>query len=221
VDVASEAEVTEMIRATSADFGLDILVNNAGVSVSGPADAVPIEDWRWVVDVNLWAHVYAIRAALPIFRERGSGHLVHVSSAGGILGTPGLAAYCMTKFAVYGLAESVAVALHGTGVGVSVVCPLWVDTDITNRGRLTPDPQMGVDEATLKLLGREMLRTQGLPPEKVAESIVSGVEEDRFLILPHPEVQAFATAKWEDPERYIHRAAEVLDARRRLFGDSS
>lgn len=219
VDVSSEAEVTAMVRHAIDELGgLDVLVNNAGVAVSGPADATPIEDWKWIADINMWSHVYAIRAALPHFQERGSGHLVHVSSAAGILGAPGLPAYNMTKFAVFGIAESLAVSLQGTGVKVSVVCPLWVDTDITDRGRITADPNLGVDPATMKQLGRELLRTAGIPPEKVADAIVSGVEEDRFLILPHPEVLGIAQVKWADIEGYIQRASQAMLAQGTIFG---
>jgi NAD(P)-dependent dehydrogenase (short-subunit alcohol dehydrogenase family) len=220
VDVTSEKEVVSMVdRAIGAMGDLDVLVNNAGVTVSGPAETVPLEDWRWIVDINMWPHVYAIRAALPYFRKKGSGHLVHVSSAAGILGTPGFSAYSMTKFAVYGLAESVAVTLQDTDIGVSVVCPLWVNTDIGERGRLTIDPDLGLDPDSVRTLGREFLRTTGIPPEKVGEAIVSGVEEGKFLILPHPEVLQFAQIKWSDPERYIERAANALTTQRRFFGE--
>lgn len=219
-DVASEAEVNSMVDQTIGAFGtLDVIVSNAGVSVAGPAEATPIEDWRWAVDVNLWPHVYAVRRAVPYFKERGSGHLVHVSSAGGILGTPALAAYCMTKFAVFGLAESLAVSLHGTGIKVSVVCPLWVDTDIGERGRITVDPELGLDEEAARALGRQMLRDVGIAPEQVADAIVEAVETGRFLVLPQPEVLKFAQIKWADPERYIERAAEALNVQRRFFGE--
>lgn len=220
-DVAIEEEVAASLRRTIDEMGdLHVLVSNAGVSVSGPPEAVPIDDWRWIVDINMWAHVYGVRAALPYFKQQGRGHLVHVASAAGILGTPGLSAYCMTKFAVYGLAESLAVSLHGTDIEVSVVCPLWVDTDIVGRGRVTVDPSLGIDAEATKQLGREMLRSAGIPPEHVAEAIVSGVEERRFLILPHSEVLEFARVKWEDPESYIERAASALLAQRQFFGET-
>lgn len=220
VDVTSENEVVSMVdRAIGALGDLDVLVNNAGVSVSGPAETIPLEDWRWIVDINLWPHVYAIRAALPYFRKKGSGHLVHVASAAGILGTPGFSAYSMTKFAVFGLAESLATSLHDTEIGVSVVCPLWVDTDIGERGRITVDPALGLDAESAKSLGREFLRTTGIPPEQVGDAIVSGVEEGKFLILPSPEVLQFAQIKWADPERYIERAANALVTQRRFFGE--
>jgi NAD(P)-dependent dehydrogenase (short-subunit alcohol dehydrogenase family) len=220
-DVSSEEQFNGMVDRVIDEYGaLDVMVSNAGVSVSGPPEATPIEDWRWIVDVNMWPHVFAVRRLSGYFKQRGSGHFVHVASAAGIFGTPGLSAYTMTKFAVFGLAESLAVSLQGTGVGVSVVCPLWVDTEITMRGRLTPDPEMGIDGETLKMLGREMLRMQGIPPEKVADSIVGAVETGRFLVLPHPEVLDLAQGKWGDPDAYIARAAAVVTAQREMFGET-
>lgn len=216
-DVAVESEVNGMIERTIDELGaLDVLVNNAGVAVSGPAELTPIEDWRWIVNINLWAHVYAVRKVLPYFKERGSGHLVHVASAAGIFGTPGLPAYTLTKFAVFGLAESLAVSLEGTGIGVSVVCPMFVATDITTRGRLTVDPDLGIDEETMKAFSQQILQVAGIPPEQVGEAIVTAVEEGRFLVLPHPEVLDIARTKWQDPEDYLKRAAEAF-AQRTLF----
>lgn len=220
-DVSSPREFEWLIDRTLDELdAIDVMVSNAGVSVSGSAEATPLEDWRWIVDINMWPHVYAIRKLSPYFKERGTGHFVHVASAAGIFGTPGLPAYTMTKFAVFGLAESLAVSLHGSGIGVSVVCPLFVDTDIIHRGRIAPDPDLGLDEEATRTLGREMLRLQGIPPEKVGDSIVEAVETGRFLVLPHPEVEQIAQGKWKDPEGYIGQAAEVMKARRQLFGES-
>lgn len=220
VDVASESEVTSMIERTIADLGdLDVVVNNAGVSVSGPAEITPIEDWRWIMDINVWAHVYSTRAALPYMKDKGSGHLVFVASAAGILGTPALSAYCMTKFAVAGLAESLAISLHGTGIGVSVVCPLWVQTDIAMSGRVSIDPDLAFDVDATKAMANEMLKGVGIAPEDAAAKIVDGVENGHYMILPHPEVLKYAQIKWHDPDRYIERAASALQAQREFFGE--
>lgn len=214
VDVSSEGEVTSMVRRTIEEMGsLDVLVSNAGVSVSGPPELVPIEDWRWIVDINLWAHVYAVRAALPYFKERGSGHFVHVASAAGIFGAPGLSAYSMTKFGVFGLAESLAVSLRGLGIGVSVVCPMFVNTDIVLRGRTTQDPSVEIDPEVLRTFSRELLRSQGIPPEQVGEAIVEAVETGRFLVLPHPEVLRMVQSKWADPDGFIGQASEAAAVR--------
>lgn len=210
-DVAKEDQVTSMIERTIDELGgLDLVVNNAGVSVSGPPELTPIEDWRWIVDVNMWAHVYAVRAALPYFKEKRSGYFVHVSSILGIAGSPIVPAYSMTKYAVFGLAMSLATSLVGSGIGVSVVCPMWVDTDIALRGRNTTDLSLQVDAETARKFAREMIRQRGISPEKVAESIVDGVAADRFLILPHPDALNIVQSQWTDIEGFVARAMENL-----------
>lgn len=220
VDVASEEVVAGMITETIEKMGaLDVLVNNAGVFVTGPAESTSMDDWKWVTDINVWPHVYAIRAALPYFKERGSGHLVHVASAAGILGTPGLSAYCMSKFAVFGLIESLAISLYGSGIGVSLICPLWVNTGLMDRGRTNVDPLLALDESDVRALGREFLQATGISPDQVAEAMVDAVVEEKFLVLPNPEVLKFAQIKWSDPERYIRRAAEVQNEQRKFYGE--
>ncbi len=221
-DVSKEDGVEATVQRAREELGeIDAAVLNAGVSVSGPAESTPVDDWRWVFDVNVMQHVYFVRRLLPSFKKRREGHLVHVASAAGILGTPGLAAYCASKHAVVGLAESLAVTLHGSGIGVSVVCPLWVNTDITDRGRITFDPDLGLEEEVARTMARELLRGAGIPPEQVAAAIVQGIEEQKFMILPHPEVLQFAQIKWSDPERYVERAAEALKVQRQAFGERS
>ena len=220
-DVTKEQDVVAMVNGTVEAFGsIDVLVNNAGVSVSGPAEVMPLEDWHWIMDINVWSHVYGVRAALPIMKQQGTGHLVHVASAAGIMGTPALAAYCMSKFAVFGLAESLAISLHGSGIGVSVVCPLWVNTDISLHGRSTIDPSLDIDPDASKEIAREWLREAGIPAEKVSEAIVEAVETNRFLVLSHPEVLEIARKKWADPERYIERASVRQQMQKQLFGEA-
>lgn len=206
-----ESMITDSIRALGR---LDVLVNNAGVGLTGPAEATPDEDWRWIIDVNVWPHVYAIRTVLPYFKERGEGHLVHVSSAAGILGTLDSDAYCLTKFAVYGLAESMAIRLHGTGIGVTVVCPQWVATDIVEHGRIVSDEDIDPDQAKANLGG--IIKSVGIPAERVGQDIVEGVEQNRFLVLPHPEILKFAQLKWSDPEAYIAKASRAQKTQQHL-----
>ena len=221
-DVAKEDEVRGLVDTSVAELGgMDVFVSNAGVSVSGPAESIPLEDWHWIVDINMWAHVWAVRACLPRLKAQGKGHLVHIASAAGILGTPALSAYCMTKFAVVGLAESLAVSLQGTGVGVSVVCPLWVTTDIVNSGRVTLDPDLPLSVEESKQMADTMLRSGGIAPSKVGADIADAVEQERFMVLPHPEVLKFAQAKWADPERYVRRAAEALSVQSEFFGEAT
>ena len=217
IDVTQEAQIDHMITETIKVLGrLDVLVNNAGVGLSGPTEATTVDDWRWIMDINVWSHIYAVRAVVPYFKDRGEGHLVHISSAAGILGTMDSEAYCATKFAVYGLAESLAIRLHGTNIGVSVVCPQWVATDIFEHGRIASDEPVDVDAVKANLGG--LIKAVGLPPEQVAVDIVNGVEENRFLVLPHPEILKFAQLKWSDPEAYIGKAARAQRDRQHLSG---
>ena len=210
VDVAKADDFEGFITSLVAEHGrVDIAVLNAGVSVSGPAEQIPLDDWEWITGVNLWQHVYAIRALLPHFKERGDGHFVHVASAAALFGTPGLSPYSMTKFGVLGLAESLAVSLHGSGIGVSVVCPLWVATDIAERGRYSVDPETGIHPDAVKALGGQLLKTSGIPPSDVANAIMDAIDKGTFLVLPHPEVMSMVQAKWADPEGFIARAALV------------
>ena len=142
-DVGRRQDTEAMIDAAIAWQGhLDIVFCNAGVAVAGPPHLIPLEDWEWIASVNLWSHVWAVRRALPHMLERRSGHLVHMASASGLVGNPVTAPYVVTKFAVVGLAESLAVFCRGTGVGVSVVCPMVVDTDIATHGRVTFPPDV-------------------------------------------------------------------------------
>lgn len=217
IDVTQESQVDHMVTETIKALGrLDVMVNNAGVGLNGPAEATSIEDWRWIIDINVWSHIYAVRAVLPYFKDRGEGHLVQIASAAGILGTLDSDAYCATKFAVYGLAESMAIRFHGTGIGVTVVCPQWVATDIVEHGRMASEQEIDVESAKANLGG--VLKAVGIPPEKVAADIVSGVEEDRFLVLPHPGILKFAQLKWSDPEAYIAKASRAQKNREHLTG---
>ncbi|MEO7802932.1 MAG: SDR family oxidoreductase [Actinomycetota bacterium] len=214
-DVSLESDVHAMVeRAIKEAGGLDVIVCNAGVAVFGPAENVAIEDWRWMTDINVWAAVYAIQAALPYFKEKGSGHFVFISSAAGIFGTLDSVAYCMTKFAVYGLAEALAVSLDGSGIGVSVVCPQWVNTNLVDRGRVGVAPGEDADE--VKAETSRKVQAAGIPPESVADAIVAGVKEHRFLILPHPEILPLAQFKWSDPDGYIPKAARAHRAGRHM-----
>lgn len=210
VDVADARRMEQLCLAVIDEMGgVDVAVLNAGVSVSGPPDQIPLEDWEWICGINLWQHVYAVHFLLPHFKQRGAGHFVHVASAAALFGTPGLAPYSMTKFGVLGLAESLAVSLQGTDIGVSVVCPLWVATDIAERGRYSTDPVDEIHPDAVRALGSQLLKSSGIPASEVADGIVEAVKESKFLVLPHPEVMGMVQAKWADPEGFIERAAQV------------
>jgi NAD(P)-dependent dehydrogenase (short-subunit alcohol dehydrogenase family) len=192
-DVTDEAAVTALVEATLATHGrIDLFCSNAGV-FSGGGVEVETAAWQQVFAVNVLAHVHAARAVLPSMLERGSGYLLNVASAAGLLTTPGDAPYTVTKHAAVGFAEWLAVTYGDRGIGVSVVCPLGVATP------LLLDPlEHGSSAASLVAASGDVLS-----PEDVAGSVVEGLAEARFLILPHPEVGTYWAQKAADPDRWL------------------
>ena len=192
-DVADEAAVAALVERTLAAHGrVDLFCSNAGVFTGGGLE-VPTAEWQRVFAVNVLAHVYAARAVLPSMLERGSGYLLSVASAAGLLTTPGDAPYSVTKHGAVALAEWLAVTYGDRGIGVSVVCPLGVATP------LLLDPlEEGRPAASVVAASGEVIS-----PEDVAAAVVEGLAEERFLVLPHPEVGTYWAQKAADPDRWL------------------
>lgn len=218
-DVSRRGDVERLVRESISWQGhCDLFMSNAGVGVGGSPERIPLEDWEWVVGINLWPHVWATRLVLPHMLERGRGHLVHTASAAGVIGVPSLAPYAMTKFAVVGLAESLAVYCSGRGVGVSVVCPMVVATNITEGSRMTPDAELDPEtERMIRERQREMMDSSGIPPSDVATAVLDAVREERLYCFPHPELKGILDAKWEDPDAWVRSTADVWRAQREAF----
>lgn len=189
LDVSDEAAMTSAIEVAERDHGpIGLLVNNAGIATGGSVD-VPTEMWQKTWDVNVMAHVYAIRAALPGMLARGSGHILSTVSAAGLLTNIGAAPYAVTKHAALALAEWVAVTYGRSGIGVSALCPQFVDT-----------PMLDLFGDTSS---QEWVRGIAITTEDVADSVIAGLDEERFLILPHPEVATFFQNKANDYDRWL------------------
>lgn len=188
VDVASEAKVIRLVEQTTAHFGpIDLFCSNAGIATMGGVDASDA-DWQRTWDVNVMAHVYAARAVLPGMLVRGEGYLVQTASAAGLLTQIGSAPYALTKHAAVALAEWLAITHGDAGIGVSCLCPLGVETAML---RNAPG---GIGDH---------LRAGAMTAEAVAEAVVAGIAEERFLILPHPEVAEYFRHKADDYDRWI------------------
>jgi NAD(P)-dependent dehydrogenase (short-subunit alcohol dehydrogenase family) len=202
-DVADAAAVARLVAAAEERYGrVDILVSNAGLGVKAldldDALSEPDADWHRMWSVHVMAHVYACRAALPGMLGRGSGHLVSVASAAGLLSQAGDPAYSVTKHAAVGLAESLAITYGDRGIDVSVVCPQYVATAMT-----------GLDEAT------EAGSIPGvLTVEQAATTIADGIEQGSFLILTHPEVLGYFQKKAADYGRWLAGMRRVRDGLR-------
>ncbi|MDX6351846.1 MAG: hypothetical protein QOF84_6636 [Streptomyces sp.] len=167
--------------------GIDIFCANAGV---GSMAGVEAEDavWNRVWDVNVMAHVRASRELLPEWLERGGGRFVATVSAAGLLTMPGDAPYSVTKHAALAFAEWLAVTYKHRGIHVHAVCPQGVRTDMLR----------GAGEA-----GELVLAPTAIEPEDVAEAVMRGIADERFLILPHPEAADYYVARATDTDRWI------------------
>jgi len=178
VDVSDEQAMEKLADKVAAAYGVvDVLVNNAGIGLSGSFFDTTPEDWKKVLDVNLWGVIHGCHAFTPRFKEQRSGHFLNVASAAGFISVPGLAPYCVTKAAVVALSEALRIELAPHGVGVTVLCPTFFRTQIVESGR-------GLDaaarEAALKLMGRE-----GLQAAYVARRALESVDAGSLYAVPH------------------------------------
>ncbi len=189
-DVRSETEIQSLVNfAMSEHETVDLFCSNAGLAF-GETDhsaSASNEQWQICWDIHVMAHVYAARALLPMMIERRSGYLINVASAAGLLSQIGDAAYSTTKHAAVGLAESLAITHGADGINVSVVCPQYVAT-----------PLLGYEER-----GASNDAAGVISAENVADTIVRGIEDERFMILTHPEVHEFMQHKAADTDRWI------------------
>jgi NAD(P)-dependent dehydrogenase (short-subunit alcohol dehydrogenase family) len=186
-DVTDEPALVATLEATEKRFGpLDLVVSNAGIGIPGGVE-VPDEGWRRIWDINVMAHIYAARWAVPRMVERGGGYLLNTASAAGLLTQIGSAPYAVTKHAAVALAEWLAITHGDRGIKVSVLCPQAVRTAMT--AHTAKGGVAGVDGM--------------LEPEAVAEAVIQALDEERFLVLPHPEVGEYIRRKTADYDRWL------------------
>lgn len=202
-DVSKEASVQALAAATMERFGkVDVVCNNAGVGGRGDAWTGPLAGWDWVLGVNLYGVVHGIRAFLPHLVMGGGGHIVNTASIAGLY--PGFApAYDASKHAVVALSEGLygQMSMAGLGIGVSVICPGWVNTKIMESERnwpteLGPMPETEpIAEIAIGHVKRAI--SEGLTPAAVADLALTCVEEDRFWVFPQRDFLDLAVRRWE------------------------
>jgi NAD(P)-dependent dehydrogenase (short-subunit alcohol dehydrogenase family) len=184
-DVGREDDIANLVSTTVERFGrIDLFVSNAGIAVDGGIDT-PNDGWRKIIDVNLMSEVYAARHAIPHMLEQGSGYLLNVASAAGLLVIPDTVGYTVTKHAAIGFTEWLAVMYGDRGIGVSVLCPAAVLTPILAGKEDTPE---GMDAITT---------------EQLADIVVTGLAEERFMISTHAWVLEKFAIKARDYDEYI------------------
>lgn len=204
IDVADPDAVTSMVDHAQQHLGpVGLLCSNAGIGTGAGLDATD-DDWARSFDVNVLAHVYGARAVLPGMLERGEGGLLHTCSAAGLLTMIGDAPYAVSKHAAVAFAEWLAVTYGHRGIHVSALCPQGVRTPLLTEGLDAGEPAARAVAATGEVI----------EADAVAEAVVEGLDAQRFLILPHPEVVEHLRRKATDPDRWLRslgRVAASLD----------
>jgi len=193
-DVTQESAVQALVERTREAHGrVDIYCSNAGVGIGGGEEA-PDEAWRTSWDVHLMAHVYASRAVLPEMLERGDGYFLGTVSAAGMLNHILAAPYAVTKAAGLSFLEWLSIAYGDRGVRVSALCPQGVRTAM-----------LGMETR------RPFLQNGAIEPEQVADAVVEAMREERFLVLPHPEVADYFQRKASDYDRWLRGMRRLRD----------
>ncbi|MEM7140763.1 MAG: SDR family oxidoreductase [Actinomycetota bacterium] len=195
VDVTDEAAIRDLVESTERDIGpIGLFVSNAGYVTLGGLEA-PVEDLNAMWEVHVLAHLYAARAVIPHMADRGEGYLLNTASAAGLLSQFGSLHYAMTKRAAISLAEWIAITHGHQGIGVSVLCPQAVATNI---GVNSPQADM-IQGTAADVAGGDGT----LSPEDVADTVIEALREERFHVLPHAEVAEYVQRKGADVDRWI------------------
>jgi NAD(P)-dependent dehydrogenase (short-subunit alcohol dehydrogenase family) len=202
-DVAERPSVEALRDAALDRFGAVHLVhNNAGIGLGGPIWEVSEEDWRWILGVNLWGVIHGVATFTPLLIEQGEGHIVNTASIAGLIAAPFLGPYNATKQAVVAVSETLFKDLQAVAapIGVSVLCPGFVQTRIAESERNRPDwaPNRDVEGAMAVRGVVQNLVDDGIAPDTVADRVIDAVRSGTFYILTHPELEGAITTRFED-----------------------
>jgi len=202
-DVARVEEV-EALAATAerALGGVDLVVNNAGVAVGGRVGEVPLDDWRWIMGVNLWGVIYGCHVFAPRLRAQGSGHILNVASAAGLLAPPGMAPYNVTKAAVVALSETLSAELKDAGVGITVLCPTFFRTNIAASSRAVDNKQRALIE---KLMSQSKIQA-----DDVARLALDAAAHNELYALPHADGRWMWRLKRAAPSSFASMSAKIV-----------
>ncbi len=205
-DVTRPEQVAALADAVVRQFGsVDVVCNNAGIGPMAPLRDLTLNDWRWMLDVNLWGVIHGVTSFLPLLRANpNGGHIVNTASMAALMPVPGLVAYCASKYAVIGLSEAMAedLAVEGCNIGVSILCPGPVQTDLGTSTRNRPADLAGALK-DVKLEDSEQFQDQAvnwLSAEATAAQVLHAIRHNQRYVLTHPDML--------EPVAQRHRAIE-------------
>lgn len=203
-DVTDADSVAALAAATYARYGAaHVLCNNAGVGPAGTVLDMPLEDFHWIIDVNLYGVLHGIKAFLPAMIDQGEGHIVNTASVAGLLTQPAMSAYNVSKHGVVVLSESLFYELQmmEVPVGVSVVCPAWVPTRIVESERNRPGGATiptGPITDRVRASATRFMEASHRTVDEVADAVLDAIVEDRFYVITHPGIGPFIERRHED-----------------------
>lgn len=194
-DVTKLVEVQQLGNEMDRVFGgVDLVCNNAGVGSGGRVGEIAIEDWRWVIDVDLWGVIHGCHVFVPRLRAQKSGHVLNVASAAGLLCAPNMAPYNVAKAGVVALSETLVGELADDGVGVTVLCPTFFKTNIVDAGRFT-------DEKARRL-GKKMMDRAKHSADDIARSTIAAIERGDLYAVPMADGRWLWRIKRASPEGF-------------------
>lgn len=199
-DVGERSAVQALADAAWSRFGrVHIVFNNAGIAVSGPTHLASHTDWEWSMRVNLWGPIHGVECFVPrMIEQREGGHVLFTASFAGLVPNRDLGPYCVTKFGVVALAECLRKDISEHGIGVSVLAPMRVTTNIEYSKRNRPEAFGGpVHESVYSEEARQKLSGREVPVEPVAERVLSAIRGNSLYIHTHDEARPFVRRRWE------------------------
>jgi NAD(P)-dependent dehydrogenase (short-subunit alcohol dehydrogenase family) len=206
----------EMVHLAEEAFRLldqvDVVFSNAGIVVAGPIAEMTHEDWRWVIDIDLWGNIHAVEAFLPRLLEQGNGgHIAFTASFAGLIPNVGLGTYCVAKYGVVALAETLAREVKNNGIGVSVLCPMVVETKLLANSERIRGADYGLASTpdVTGSLGPLPAQDDSLSVDEVARLTADAILANRLYVLPHEAARASIRRRFERIDRtFEDQAAE-------------
>ncbi|WP_426756462.1 SDR family NAD(P)-dependent oxidoreductase [Myxococcus sp. Y35] len=208
-DVTDAAQVEALADAAEQAFGgVDLLVNNAGVVSAGAVGTLPLAEWKRVLDINLWGVIHGCHVFVPRLRQQGSGHILNIASAAGLVYVPDLAAYNVSKAGVIALSETLHAELKASGIGVTVACPSFFRTNIASAGRYTDE--------SLRTLAVRMTGTARIGPDVIARKLLKAVDARSLYTVPMADARWGWRLRRLSPDLFL-RAVAALDRSARAW----
>ncbi|MBN1368226.1 MAG: SDR family NAD(P)-dependent oxidoreductase [Dehalococcoidales bacterium] len=214
-DVSKDDDVNNLAKQAILTLGkVDILMNNAGVGVRGYLERVTMADWQWTVGINLFGVIRGVHAFLPHMLQRGSGYIINTGSAGGLIASepPELAPtnipYITSKHGVTGFSEAIYGYLRPKGIMVSLLCPGMVDTKIGDNSRYVGSNR---EVSEMKGGGESLFSAPGvMSPDDLAQMLIKGMNENKFLIITHQEIMDALTARGQNMKKLEEHLQETF-----------